>query len=281
MPTNGDQPVVDDDKPVTEDDLRALKYPEDEVETTEVEDESSEGAEDEEESDDTSEEDGQTDDQATEEEDDAEESADDSTAFVKEFDYIKGDSPEEYAKNLEAAYKNSTSEALRLKSELDAAKAPGTTTEETTEEADAAPKTALELYAEQKLNEEIQTAYESFRKDYPQVNDQTEYQKFSTEVATFSQHIQETQKRLASPEELYRKAAISLGWEKKDSQPDSKDKLGMAVKDNAATGKTTSAPSKRAPSGPAISDAEIKANMQMYPGKTREEIVEELTPYHQ
>src|SRR3954471_15699245 len=104
--------VVDDDKIVTEDDLRALKYPDEDVETLKEEDEPSEDDDANDESDETSEEDDKIDDQATEDEETP-------PAFVKEFDYIKGDTPEEYAKNLEAAYKNSSSEALRLKGELD------------------------------------------------------------------------------------------------------------------------------------------------------------------
>jgi hypothetical protein len=277
MATNADTTVVDDDKSVTEEDLRSLKYPEDEVETTQVEDETTEGDEDEEDSEDTSEEDGQTDDQATEEEDDE---SDEAPAFVKEFDYIKGDTPEEYAKNLEAAYKNSTSEALRLKGELDqAAKAPATAQVEEDKKEETTVTSPLELYAKQKMDEEIQSAYDNFRKEYPQSADPTEYGKFTNQVSTFSRVIMETENRLASPAELYSKAAISLGWQKKETAPDAKDKLGMALKDGAATSKTTSGPSKPAPKGPKVTEAMLKANRQMYPGKTDAEIIEELTPY--
>lgn len=264
--------VVDDDKPVTEDDLRALKYPEEEVETTEVEDETSEGEETEEESEETSEEDGQTDDQTTEEE---------IPTFVKQFDYIKGDTPEEYAKNLEQAYENSSTEGRRINAELqELKKAPPTTSvTATTEEADEpVVKTPMELYMEQKLEQETQQAFSVIRKEYPQVNNPDEYAKFTQEVTIFAQ-AGIAKGRLAPPEELYNKAAISLGWEKTATEPDDKEKLGQALKDGTASPKAGSAPSKPKSAGPKVSEAQLKLNRKMYPGKTDQEIIDELTPY--
>lgn len=277
--TNPEPPVVDDDKEVTEDDLRALKYSNEEVETPEGEDETSDDAETEDEAEETGEDDGQTDDD-TEDEDQSQDENPETPSFVKEFDYIKGDTPEEYAKNLEAAYKNSSSEALRLKTENDELKkAPPVTPAD--DPADDAPvtKSVTDLYMQQKLDEEIQTAFNQTRKDYPQVSDPTEYDKFTRMVGTFSRTILDSEKRLAPPAELYRLAALSLGWEKKTDPPDSKDKLNMALKDGAATGKTTSAPSKPKTSGPQVSKAMLETNRKLYPGKTDQEIIDELTPY--
>jgi hypothetical protein len=265
---NSDTTVVDDDKPVTEDDLRALKYPEEEVETSQEEDETSEGTG-VEESEGASEEDGQTDDQTIEEE---------IPAFVKQFDYIKGDTPEEYAKNLEQAYENSSTEGRRINAELQELKKAPTVTPEKTDEEET-PKSATELYVQQKLDQEIQEAFSVIRKDYPQASNPDEYAKFTREVATFSRTILDGQGRLASPAELYAKAAISLGWEKNDAEPDDKDKLGMALKDGAATSKTTSAPTKPKPTGAKVSETQLKLNRKMYPGKTDQQIIDELTPY--
>lgn len=267
--TNPDS-VIDDDKPVTEDDLRALKYPTEEVETAQVEDDTLEDDE-AEEAEETSEEDGQTDDDASEEEASAE------ASFVKEFDYIKGDTPEEYAKNLEIAYANSTAEFQRLRAEAETSKVPPSTQVTETEESPPT-KSVTDLYVQQRLDEDIKSAFTVIQTDYPQVNDPSEYQKFTEEVAVFANAAM-AKGRLAPPADLYNKAAISLGWEKKTALPDDKDKLGMALKDGAATSKTTSGPAKPKPTGPKVSEAMLKLNRKMYPGKSDQEIIEELTPY--
>lgn len=272
MATNADT-VVDDDKAVTEDDLRALKYDNEEVETTPaVEDETSEPEETTEEPQETGDQDDQIVEEATEE---TEDESPETPAFVKEFEYIKGDTPEEYARNLEQAYKNSTAEALRLKGLAEAqTSAPASETEE--EAPDISNPTAL--YMKQKMDEEIRTAFDSFSKDYPQVADPTDYNRFTQEVSTLSQTILNSQGRLASPGELYQKAAVILGWEKQ-SAVDSKDKLSMALKDNAATSKPTSATAKAGPTKSKVTQEMIAVNRKMYPDKTDEEIRKELESY--
>lgn len=274
--TNPVPPVVDDDKPVTEDDLRALKYPEEGVDPPKEEDEPTDGEDAEKEPEEAPDESDQITDPEPEEEAPA-----DPPAFVKEFDYIKGDTPEEYAKNLEAAYKNSSSEALRLKGELDATKVVPPPTQVDAPASDDVVVSPVELYVQQQIDTQVREAFTVIQTDYPQVNDPAEYQRFTNEVATFSTAILGSQKRLASPAELYTKAAISLGWEKQNAPPDDKDKLGMALKDGAAASKPTSASIKPKATGPKVSEEQLKLNRKMYPGKTDQEIIEELTPYIQ
>ena len=274
MATNAD-PVADDNQTVTEDDLRALKYPKDGVEPSQEEDETIDEAEDEETTEETSD-DGQTEETPSEEQPTA-------PAFVKEFTYIKGDTPEEYAKNLEIAYKNSTTEALRLKGELDKTPPPVTppapTTPNTEEPTVPAPTTATDLWVQQQLDKEIQDAFRGTQKEYPQVNNQADYDRFTSRVRVLSQTILAEEKRLASPAELYNAAAVSLGWQKQ-SVPDSQDKLGMALKDNASATKVGSAAGKAAPKTK-VSQAMIELNRKMYPGKTDDEIRTELEEYIQ
>src|ERR1035437_8920860 len=126
------------------------------------------------------------------------------------------------------------------------------------------------------MDKDIQTAFATFSKDYPQVTDQGEYNKFTVEVATLSNTIMTSQKRLASPEELYSKAAVILGWNK-GSSPDSKEKLDMALKDKGATSKTTSSTST-APNSK-VTDEMIRVNKLMYPTKSEDEIRKELEPF--
>ena len=81
---------------------------------------------------------------------------------------------------------------------------------------------------------------------------------------------------MAPPKELYAKSAVILGWEKQSST-DSKDKLDMALKNNAATSKTTSV-TKTTPKSK-VPDAMVAANRLMYPNKSDAEIRTELEPY--
>lgn len=266
------EPVIDDDKPVTEDDLRALKYPDEGVESPKETVEPTKGEETEEESPEPATEEEQIPEAATEEEAEAP-----TTDFVKEFPNIKGDTPEEYAKNLEAAYKNSTAEFQRLRDEQ--TPAPSVTSPAEPPADPAEPKTQKslgDLFAEQQLDRDIKTAYAAIQKDYPQVNDPTDYTKFTDEVRIFSDAA--TAKGvLPEPADLYHKAVISLGWQKQ-SEPDDKEKLAIAAKNGAAASGAAS-PAKPKPAGPKVSEEQLKLNRKMYPGKTDAEIIEELTPY--
>lgn len=275
MATNAEDPAVDDSKEVTEDDLRSLKYDDAGVETSQEEDEPADDTTDEtEESEDT----GDDASDSEEAEDDEQSDSSEEPSFVKEFPNIKGETPEEYAKNLEEAYKNSTAEALRLKGIADApSTAPDTPTDDKEESDDKTPASALELYAQQQLDKEIADAYTKFKEDYTQVTDPVEYNKFTVTVATLSNTIYQSEKRLASPDELYAKSAIILGWEK-ESLPTSKEKLAMAAKDSAASTKQGSTTPKGSPKSK-VTDEMIRVNRAMYPGKSDADIRKELEPY--
>jgi hypothetical protein len=260
MATNADEVVAEtNDAEVTETDLRNLKYADSEVETPQGEDETEE-AEETAETDEEAGEETENSDQASEE---TEDQSEETPTFVKEFPYIKGDTPEEYAKNLEEAYKHSTSEALRLKKEVDKAPNPASPIGETDDE-DVDTTTAPDIttsWVNQQMDKEISRAYEKFKADYPQVSDADNYDKFTKEVATFSRTIMETQGRMAEPSELYQKAALSLGWEKQ-SVPSEKEKLGMAFKQNAASSKTNASGAKIAAKSK-VTDAHIATHRQM------------------
>lgn len=285
--TAGETAVVDDDTRVTEDDLRRDKEQLLSVEDPLGSDETDESDEsDDDGSEDTGTDDGQTDDQAEDEdsEDDSTDDSDEETSeFVKEFDNIKGDTLEDYARSLEEAYRNSTTEAIRLKQENDGLKST-TSADDTKDSGDAtgtAPVTDVaQLYAKQKMDQEITEAYTAFSKSYTQVNDPAEYNKFTAEVSTLSRTILDSQKRLASPAELYSKAAVILGWEPVDNKPTGKEKVGMALKSRAAVTKASSGPKKSKPASK-VTNAMIIANRKMYPGKTDAEIQAELEPYVQ
>lgn len=286
MATNADQPdanastVADDDKPVTEEDLRSLKYDESEVEPPQEEDETDEEVSDDESDDETAEDDGQTTETPDEEEDQPEEEDDQPQQFVKEFTNLKGDTPEEYARSLEIALNNSTSEAMRLKSIVDSTTSGAPKTEPDTEEepVDLDNIDPVNLYAKQQMDKDISKAYSAFRKDYSQVEDFDNYQKFTKTVGILSRAILESEGRLAAPDELYSMAATTLKWQK-TSEPSEKEKLGMTLKNTSASSRTTTSPGSKPPVKSKVTQAMIDANKKMYPGKTDDEIRKELEPY--
>lgn len=267
MATNATDEVVDDDKEVTEEDLRDLKYGAGEVEPSTEEDDTSAADEDTEEAEDTGDEGGQT-------ADDTEDGEEDTSKpeFVKQFPNIKGDTPEEYAKNLEIAYNNSTTEFQRLRDEADKGK-PG----DKPATGDEVPITnPLELYAKQQMDKDITAAYADFSKKYSQVSDPVEYNRFTQTVSVLSSTILNSEKRLASPAELYAKSAVILGWDANDVD-NKTDKVAAAAKDGAAASKTSSG--AKTPSKSKVTPAMIAANRKMYPGKSDAEIIKELEPY--
>ena len=267
MATNApEEAVADIDAPVTEDDLRSLKYDNEDVEPVNAEDEPEESDDETEDTEDTVVEEDETP-ESTEDEDKTE------PKFVKEFPNIKGDTPEEYSRNLEIAYQNSTTEALRLKGITEA---PSVAPTPEVEQPIVDTSNPLALYAQQKMDEEINTAYVDFKKDYSQVEDEAKYNQFTKGVASLSRAILDNEGRLASPSELYSKTAVMLGWSK-SSEPDSKEKLGMALKQNGAASK--SSPTTKAVKKSKVTEEMIVMNKKMYPGKTNEEIRKELEPY--
>lgn len=272
----------------TEDDLRKLKYGEEDVDGSDedIQDETSEADESDEDAEVVGDDDGKTTDETADddsEEDSDESSDDDDSEFVKEFPNIKGDTLVDYARNLESTISSSNKEGKRLADENLALKqriaelesGKGTEKESVNESEDLSQESA---YIRQKMDEEIEGAFSEFRKKYSQVEDATEYNKFLNEVRVLGQTIRTSQKRFPSASELYTKAAAILGWEPTNKVDDS-DRLKVALKDRAATSKTTSS-TKKAPKSK-VTDAVLRANRKMYPGKSDEEIRKELEPYVQ
>jgi len=287
--TNTDKDATDDSAAVIETDLHKLKYPDGDVGTTpKVEDETPEDEElDGKDEDNTDEEDdGQQPDDSTPGEDDEDENPDDKPSFIKGFENIKGDTPEEYIKNLEAAYGNSTSEAMRLKklAEARTAAPPPQVGDDDDDDSPVSPPAPVssdptQLWISQQMDKEILKAYDSFKSDYSQVEDPEMYDKFTAEVSVFSQ-IEQAKGLMPDPADLYRRAAVSLGWEK-TSKPSDKEKLGAALKTNAAsspaktsgakppvkskvTDEQVAAYRQTARDGHSLSDAEIRKELEQY-----------------
>lgn len=251
-----------DDKPVTAADLAASKANAEEVES-ESSDESEETTEEETSetgSEDTGEEDGQTDDQTTEEE------QSDST-FTKKFQNIKGETPEEYARNLEVAYDNSFAELKRIRESQ--------TTE--TESSDDKPKKPVDpvlAYAAQKMQEDITRDISEFSKEYPQMQDEAERKKVDKRIGIISKTIQEDEGRIPSMRECLDVAAAMFKWQP-NSTSDKSEQIGAAVKNGAASTKTNS--SKKQTPVSKVTDKQIALARQTWGvGKSDAEIRKEL-----
>lgn len=280
---------------VTEEDLRKDKYGDEEVDDQGTDqDDTSDHDDDDEDSEDTGDDDGKTDDDDSEDDDSDDDSSDDSddddSEFVKEFPNIKGSTLVEYTRNLEATISKSNTEGKRLADEnaalkdriskLEAGDKGSDGSDSKGSDAGAEDNPSPEVgYIREKMKQEIDKAFGEFRKNYDQVDDPAEYQKFVDEVKILGETIFRSQKRYASPGELYSKAAVSLGWEP-SNKVDGNDRLKVALKDKAAVSKTTSSTSKKSKKSK-VTDKMIAVNRKMYPGKTDEEIRKELEPYVQ
>lgn len=181
--------------------------------------------------------------------------------------------PQELDKDLDwykKAYEESTKEALRLKAIADAKP------EVSESKPDSQTLTPEQLYIKQKQDEEIATAFADVRKNYPQVTEEAEYKKFTAMANTFGNTILAAEGRLASPEELYSKTVIALGW----TSDDNKERLGAALKDGASAPRVSSG-GAQARQTSKVTDQMIILNRKMYPGKSDAEIREELEPHIQ
>lgn len=275
--------VRDEDATPAEELLRQSKYESEDVENEDeesLEDEAADEDNDNEESedDDVVDQDKPDDDIDEESEEDDEPDSEEDSKLVKKFPNIQGDSWENYAKSLEAAYENSTAEAIRLKRQLESSSDDSESDEDSDDSQTKVDlNNPLNLYMKQKMDEEIATAFSDFQKAHPQVNDPNEYEKFRVQVNTLSQVIRQSESRLAPPAELYNKAAVILGWEAED-KPNKKEELDMALKNKASSSKTTSKSKPKAKSGSKISDGEVALFRKLNPGttKTDNDIREEL-----
>jgi molecular chaperone GrpE (heat shock protein) len=220
------------------------------------------------------------------------EEATDST-FTKQFPNLKGETLEDYNHELETAYDNSFKEALRLSKEL---KDNAAIVEQAkqivakaTQPADnpqtpATPAPAANLgnvidehpaikYAQAKQTEDMLTAFDDFKKAYPQATDEQAFEQFRKASDGVNATLTATYGRAPTYTELFPAIARTLGW-----QPTADDaKKNAVIKENTSIGRT---PSNQAPARPKpskVSDAQIDTYLKMFTSKTREEARKELS----
>lgn len=201
------------------------------------------------------------------------------TTFTKQFPNLKGESWDTYGSELETAYQNSFTEALRLKKDLDEARKVIANLPVSQEGSESVAVTATPDY--QQLPEiqyikaiqqrDMKAAFDSFSESYSQVRDEINFNKFRDAATPVGQAFIATEGREPTYNELFPKIAAFLGWE---SDPDSGRK-GQTIKENLSTTRTNSSAvstNKRSK----VTDAQVDTYLRMFPAKNRADAVKEL-----
>lgn len=265
----------------TTDEVKTDENIKDGVETTKVEDETLEKDNQKDESDTGKE---QSDDKTEDDESkDGDETKDETKAeFKKRFTQLKGETPEEYIKNLEDAYANSSTEGQRTAKEAkdaterfnkiaslvatdpDFAEKLATATDENAVNPVVDPATK---WAREQMDKEYSKDYSAFAELHPEmISDENLRTEVITELDIIGQAYEARGKTLTMAEGL-KKAWISLGYDEIDKKDDVVDK----TKEQAST--TSTQTTKKTDSDkPTFTKAQIAMAEKM--GLTVEQLAE-------
>lgn len=167
------------------------------------------------------------------------------------------------------AYAESTKESLRLKGELDKKVEPLPVAPVATDEV----LTPEQLYIRTQLIKESDQAFAQIVQKYPDANSPENRDRFKQTSEEVSKVIVASEKRFPEALELYEKTAVILGL-----QPDNSEALSAAVRDSGTATRTPSGTAAIPPQSK-VTEAMIAMNLKMFPGKSRQEIIEELEPH--
>lgn len=237
--------------PVKPDTEEVIEDVDEQVETVNPEDESQDDQEDAEEQ--------ETDDQEQEESEDEEDDKskpedEEEPKFQKRFTQIKGDTPEEYAVNLEEAYRNSSTEGQRNAKELKEAKeelekigaviaANPDLAKSLNDALDGQPVTKQKedpaiQYAREEMTKKLDAEYNTFTDAHPEMVTDTELrEKVLNELSHFADVAAARGDSLGMEEGL-KKAWVSLGYDAADSKEDTITKAKEQAAKPGTPGKT-------------------------------------------
>lgn len=198
------------------------------------------------------------------------------------FEWVKGDTLEQFNENLLEAYKQSTAEALRLRQQVQAPPAaPAAPESAPATPAPAQPQldpsmaSALQ-YAQAAQQRELTESFNEFAKNYPQAREPQSFDQFEKATQGVSQAFVSANGRVPTYPELFKATADLLGW-----QPSAKGaQRDAAIKDAAASTATTS-PSQPAPKVAKVNPRTLEI-MRRIPGnqdKSDADLVKELQPH--
>lgn len=226
---------------------------------------------------------------------DEEEGPDEATVtFTKKFSNLKGETWEDYGQNLEEAYQNSFTEALRLDGELkkkDAELAqlraavatpppmppdPGQV-QPVTQPLPPAQPTGIQGTPEYQWLQSQQAAsmresFGKFMEVYPQVKDTANFDAFKKALDPVTGMFVQIEGRQPTYEELFPKVADVLGW-----QPEKvAGNKAQTIKDTMSQSSPTSGQARIPEKEPPVSDAELTVFMRLNPSISRNDAVKEI-----
>lgn len=216
---------------------------------------------------------------------DSEDDEDEKPEFEKRFPRFKGDTPQEYIKNLEDGYQASAEEAIRLNRELTALQNMQSDRDGSDDDATPpAPKDPNLQWAEQERQKQWSQDWQNFASRHPELEtDQTLFAEFDKKTGDMFAFIQQTEKRMPTLEEAMSKTWNYMFPDNPDapSKPNSKEEtIAMATK-NAGAGTKRKGVTKDPPK-PKYSDKAIETAKRFDPtlrNKSRAEIEEILDKY--
>jgi len=191
--------------------------------------------------------------------------------FTKQFPNFKSETLEGYVKELEQAYTNSTTEAIRLKREAEArAAAPVAAPpqpEVTPQPAPPAETNPDLLYAKAMREREMNSAFEEFAKSYPNVRESADFDRFAAASdGVWQAYARSHNNQAPTFKQLYKGIADILDWE-----PVGKvSKKDNAIRNSGVSSSTVSATAP-VPKQPNVSDKEVDIFLKMGLSKSPEE----------
>ena len=218
--------------------------------------------------------------------------------FTKQFPNLKGDSWESYGASLEEAYDNSFKEGLRLYEENKQLKTEnqqlkyqaqqpvqqpvqpdGTPAPQQGNQPQPpvpAPQADAPDWAVRAIERDRQDmidSFDPFKKDYPQVLETQNFEAFKNASDGVKDTLTRTLGRAPSWSELFNGVAGLLGWQPAPPQ----NRKNAAIKDAASSSRSANGPAKPAPKAPKVSDDQVNVYLRMYPGKSKEEAIKDLS----
>jgi len=229
----------------------------------------------------------ETNDEATDESDDSEGEEDsEEQTFERRYKQFKGETLEEYVKNLEEGYSNSSAEAVRMNRELKRLREEKLSTIANTDTDDKEEPKKQEdpalIYARQKMEEDAQKDYKSFSKLHPEIDetsdqfDESLFEEFDKEAGYARDYLYRTTGKIPTLMDAMKRAWAVMDLETESNE----EKLAMSAK-SAGSGTKAKGTAKEQPK-PKFSDAQIENVKKMDPkleGKSRAEIEEILSKY--
>ncbi len=208
--------------------------------------------------------------------------AEEQRTLEKRFPNLKGDSWDTYGTELETAYQNSFTEALRLKKELDEARAVLAnlpTVKDAGEDKPVPPQSPAGYdqlpeiqYVRTVQQRDMKVAFDTFSESYPQVREEANFAAFRNAATPIGNAFMATEGREPTYDELFPKIASYLGWESTAAEGQRGQGLKETLGQSGGGGGQTNPPARRAK----VTNAQVDAYLKMFPNMPRGDAITQL-----